>query len=49
MITVNILYNKTNLKILMILFYEGFIEGFRVLSDFILVFLKYNFLNRCLF
>lgn len=48
MYSVNVLYSISNLRILIILNYEGFIEGFRVLNEFIIVFLKYNYLNNCM-
>lgn len=44
-ITVNVLFNKMNLRLLALLNTEGFIEGFRVVNDFILVFLRNTFLN----
>lgn len=46
--TVKVSNNINNLKILTLLNHEGFIEGFRVYYDFVLVFLKYNFMNRLL-
>jgi ribosomal protein S8 len=48
MYSVNVLYSISNLRILIVLNYEGFIEGFRVLKDIIIVFLKYNYLNNCM-
>lgn len=44
-ITVNVLFNKMNLRLLSLLNTEGFIEGFRVVNDFILIFLRNTFLN----
>lgn len=48
MYSVNVLYSISNLRILISLNYEGFIEGFRVLKDCIVVYLKYNYLNNCM-
>ena len=43
--TVIVLFNKLNLKILHLLNIEGFIENFRIFSNFILIFLRYVYLN----
>lgn len=48
MYSVNVLYSISNLRILIVLNYEGFIEGFRVFKDIIIVYLKYNYLNNCM-
>lgn len=48
MYSVNVLYSISNLRILIVLNFEGFIEGFRVIGNDIIVFLKYNFLNNCI-
>lgn len=47
---VEIFYTKYNLKILVALNIEGIIEGFKVKIDDhkILVYLKYNLLNKCM-
>lgn len=44
-ITVSVLFTKLNLRLLSLLNNEGFIEGFRVIDDFILIFLRNTFLN----
>jgi ribosomal protein S8 len=46
MYSVDILYTISNLRVLVVLNLEGIIEGFKVVDGFIVVFLKYNFLNR---
>lgn len=46
MYSVNVLYSISNLRILIVLNFEGFIEGFRVLNNIIIVYLKYNYLNN---
>lgn len=46
MSSVTVLYTLSNLRLLIVLNYEGLIEGFKVVSRDIVVFLKYNFLNR---
>ena len=38
MYSVNVLYSISNLRILIVLNYEGFIEGFRVFKDIIIVY-----------
>jgi ribosomal protein S8 len=43
--TVNILYNKMNFRTIYLLYIEGFVEGFRVFNDIILIFLRYSYLN----
>jgi ribosomal protein S8 len=43
--TVSVIYNKVNLRLLILFNIEGIIEGFRILNDFILVFLKYSYFN----
>ena len=43
--TVNVLYTKINLRLLVLFNIEGIIEGFRILNNLILVFSKYSFLN----
>lgn len=48
MYSVNVLYSISNLRVLIVLNYEGFIEGFRVFKDIIIVYLKYNYLNNCM-
>lgn len=48
MYSVNVLYSLYNLRILMVLNFEGIIEGFRVKNNYIIVFLKFNFLNNCM-
>ena len=46
MSNVSILYTLSNLRVLIVLNLEGIIEGFKVVNNFITVFLKHNFLNR---
>jgi ribosomal protein S8 len=46
MSSVTVLYTLSNLRLLIVLNFEGLIEGFKVVSRDIVVFLKYNFLNR---
>jgi ribosomal protein S8 len=46
--TVKVNLTKINLRLLVIFNIEGFIEGFRIFDNFILIFLKYNFLNSFL-
>lgn len=46
MYTINVNYTLRNLKTLVLLNNEGFIEGFRVFQNNILVFLKYNIINH---
>ena len=43
--TVKVSFNKINLRLLILFNIEGIIEGFRVLKGFILVFLRYSYLN----
>jgi len=48
--SVDVLYTISNLRVLLVLRNEGIVEGFKVVSalriDFVIVFLKYNFLNK---
>jgi ribosomal protein S8 len=46
MSSVTVLYTLSNLRILVVLNLEGIIEGFKVVNGEIIVFLKYNFLNK---
>lgn len=43
--TVQVPFNKIIFRTLILLTAEGFVEGFRAIGDFILVFLRNNFLN----
>jgi len=46
--SVSISFTKVNLRLLILFNLEGFIEGFRVLGDYILVFLRNSFLDMFL-
>jgi len=47
-ISVKVSHNLLNLRLLTLFSVEGFIEGYRVFNDFILVFLKKTYLNEFL-
>jgi ribosomal protein S8 len=46
MSSVEVLYTLLNLRVLVVLNLEGIIEGFKIFDNSIIVYLKYNFLNK---